>query len=110
MLLWKRIAELSREGDRALVIGVVINVIENQVILDDGTGKLRIYYDKPLDVGPKSIVMAAGIVISIDQSFKEMKADAVVDISGIDIKLLKKVELIRDMSTNLMLEKGDVIG
>ena len=109
-MLWRRIGELSKEGDRALVIGVVINVMENQVILDDGTGKLRVYYDEPLDISPKSIVLVAGLIISVDQSFREMKADAVVDISGIDIKLLKRVELIRDMSSNLMLEKGDVIG
>ncbi len=109
-MLWKRIAELENEGERALVIGVVINVMENQIILDDGTGKLRVYYDEPWKVHLKSIVMAAGIIISVDQSFKEMKADAIADVSDIDIKLLKRVEMIRDMSKKLVLEKGDVIG
>ncbi len=109
-MLWKRIGELDKEGERALVVGVVITTMENHIILDDGTGKLRVYHDEPWKVNLKSVVIAAGIIISVDQSFKEMKADAIADISGIDIKLLKRVEMIRDMSTRLVLEKGDVIG
>ncbi len=90
---WIRIGEV-KEGEVA-IIGVVINVIENYLILDDGTSRARVYYDKASDFKPKDIVLIVGSVITSSEDFKELQGYAIADISGIDISLLRDVEEVR---------------
>ncbi len=90
---WIRIGEV-REGEVA-IIGVVINVIENYLILDDGTSRARVYYDRASDFKPKDIVLVVGSVITSSEDFKELQGYAIADISGIDISLLRDVEEVR---------------
>ncbi len=90
---WVRIGEV-REGEVA-IIGVVINVIENYLILDDGTSRARVYYDRASDFKPKDIVLVVGSVITSSEDFKELQGYAIADISGIDISLLRDVDEVR---------------
>ncbi|MDK2373218.1 MAG: hypothetical protein QI197_07575 [Candidatus Korarchaeota archaeon] len=90
---WVRIREV-REGEVA-IIGVVINVIENYLILDDGTSRARVYYDRASDFKPKDIVLVVGSVITSSEDFKELQGYAIADISGIDISLLRDVDEVR---------------
>jgi len=92
-LKWVRIGEV-REGEVA-IIGVVINVIENYLILDDGTSRARVYYDRASDFKPKDIVLVVGSVITSSEDFKELQGYAIADISGIDISLLRDVDEVR---------------
>ncbi len=90
---WVRINEV-REGEVAIV-GVVINVVENYLILDDGTSRARVYYDGASDFKPKDIVLVVGSVITASEDFKELQGYAISDISGIDISLLRDVDEVR---------------
>ncbi len=90
---WIRIGEV-REGEVA-IIGVVINVIENYLVLDDGTSRARVYYDRASEFKPKDIVLVVGSVITSSEDFKELQGYAIADISGIDISLLRDVDEVR---------------
>jgi len=92
-LKWIRIGEV-REGEVA-IIGVVINVIENYLVLDDGTSRARVYYDRASEFKPKDIVLVVGSVITSSEDFKELQGYAIADISGIDISLLRDVDEVR---------------
>lgn len=91
-MYWRKIAEL--EGGEAAVLGVVISVFENCLIVEDGTGRARVYYDKASDFKPKDVVYVVGSLISSGE-FKEVQAYAIANLSGIDISLLRRVELLR---------------
>jgi len=78
-------------GQRALLMGIVVQSLENYIIVDDGTGRARIYFDQASRFEPKTPVLVAGIVRSADEAMREVEAEAVVDISGISIKDLSEV-------------------
>ncbi len=78
-----------REGSPAAVIGVVLQRVENYVIVDDGTGRARIYTDQAETLNPGDVVLAVGIVASVGQMV-EIQSDAVTLVSGIDLNLLKE--------------------
>lgn len=78
-------------GQRALLIGIVVQSLENYIIVDDGTGRARIYSDQASKFEPKTPVLIAGIVRSAEEGMREIEADAVVDISGISLKDLSDV-------------------
>lgn len=78
-------------GQRALLIGIVVQSLENCIIVDDGTGKARVYSDQAPKFGPKTPVLVAGIVRSAEEGMREIEAEAVVDISGISLKDLSEV-------------------
>lgn len=92
-MFWRKIAEIG-EGEVA-ILGVVISIVENCVILEDGTGKARVYYDRASEFKPKDIVYVVGSLINSSEEFKEVQAYAIARLSGIDISLLREVELLR---------------
>lgn len=91
-MYWRKISELE-EGEVA-ILGVVISVFENCIVVEDGTGRARVYHDKAAAFRPRDIVYVVGSLISSGE-FKEVQAYAIADLSGIDISLLREVELLR---------------
>lgn len=91
-MYWRKIAEL--EGGEVAVLGVVISVFENCLIVEDGTGRARVYHDRASDFKPRDVVYVVGSLISSGE-FKEVQAYAIANLSGIDISLLRRVELLR---------------
>jgi len=92
-MFWKKIGEL-KDGEVA-ILGVVINVFENCIIVEDGTGRARVYHDRASDFKPKEIVYVVGLLISSSEEFREVQAYAIANLSGIDISLLRRVESLR---------------
>lgn len=90
---WVRIEEIE-EGEVA-IIGVVINVVENYLVLDDGTSRARVYYDGASKFKPRDLVLVVGSVITSSEDFKELQGYAITNISGIDISLLRDVDKVR---------------
>ncbi|MEM0017501.1 MAG: hypothetical protein QXJ48_06945 [Candidatus Korarchaeum sp.] len=91
-MYWSKIAEL--EGDEVAILGVVVSVFENCIIVEDGTGRARVYHDRAAELKPRDIVYVVGSLISSGE-FKEVQAYAIARVSGIDISLLRSVELLR---------------
>ncbi len=92
-MYWVKIKDI-REGEVA-VIGVVLNVVENYLVIDDGTSRARVYYDRASQFNLKDIVLAVGSVITSSAEFKEIQGYAIANISGIDISLMRDVEEVR---------------
>jgi len=93
----RRISEIMAEDMRVSLIGTVIDKQEDSIILDDGTGKIAIGFDSPIDAEPDQIVRVFGRVMPIEEGF-ELQGEIVQDMGRIDMELLKKL---RGLSDNL---------
>ncbi|MCS7102627.1 MAG: hypothetical protein NZ992_01940 [Candidatus Korarchaeum sp.] len=98
-MYWRKIAEL--EGGEVAILGVVVSVFENCLVVEDGTGRARVYHDKAPEFKPRDLVYLVGSLISSGE-FKEVQAYAIANLSGIDISLLRKVELLRRKVLNVV--------
>lgn len=85
-----RIGEIPQGTLRVTVIGVAIHVMENFILIEDGTGKAKIYNEEASKYGLKSILLVMGNVLSTSGELKEIEGEILVDLSGIDLRLLRK--------------------
>lgn len=85
-----RISRIKESGANVCVAGVVIHSAENFLVVDDGSGKAKVYLGdlKPLDVS--SVILVVGNVLSAGGELKELQANAIADIEGIDLRLLRR--------------------
>lgn len=81
----KQISEVSPRDSRVSIIGNVVNVGENSFILDDGTGKIEVISEIPVERNKLFRVFCSVIE-------EKLKADIVQDMEGLDLNLLKKVK------------------
>jgi uncharacterized protein YdeI (BOF family) len=93
----RRISEIMAEDMRVSLIGSVIDKQEDSIILDDGTGKITIGFDNPVEVETDQIVRVFGRVMPIENGF-ELQGEIVQDMRGMDRELLKRL---RELSGNL---------
>lgn len=91
----KKIEEVNPEVDlKVKLVGFVVDKKDNTIVLDDGSGKVKVWIDTPESMENLSInqlVRVFGSILSTENGF-ELKADAIQDLSGLDINLYKKVE------------------
>lgn len=81
----KQISEVSPTDSRVSVIGNIASASENSFILDDGTGRIEIVSDIPVE--RNKLVRVFCSVVD-----EKLKADIVQDVQGLDVELFKKVE------------------
>lgn len=81
----KQISGVSTKDSRVSLIGNVISVAESSFVLDDGTGKIEIISDTPIE--RNKLVRVFCSVVD-----EKLKADILQDVEGMDLNLLKKVE------------------
>ncbi|MEK6909675.1 MAG: hypothetical protein AABW61_01200 [Candidatus Aenigmatarchaeota archaeon] len=81
----KQISEVKPTDSRVSLIGNVVNVGENSFILDDGTGKIEVISEMPVERNKLFRVFCS----VIDE---KLKADVVQDMEGLDLNLFKKVK------------------
>ena len=93
----RRISEIMAEDMRVSLIGTVIDKQEESIILDDGTGKITIGFDSPVEVETDQIVRVFGRVMPIENGF-ELQGEIVQDMRGMDRELLRRV---RELSASL---------
>jgi uncharacterized protein YdeI (BOF family) len=86
----RRISEIMAEDMRVSIIGTVIDKQEESIILDDGTGKITIGFDNPVDIETDQIVRVFGRVIPLEQGF-ELQGEILQGMSGMDMELLKRL-------------------
>ena len=75
-------------------MGFVVDKKEDTIVLDDGSGKVKVWVDAPESIENLNInqlVRVFGSILPTGNGF-ELKADAIQDLSGLDINLYKKVE------------------
>jgi len=78
-----------REGEPAAVVGVVLQRVENYVVLDDGTGRARVYSDQVDPLSPGDFVLAVGVVAAAGRVV-EIQSEALTKVAGMDPDLLKE--------------------
>ncbi len=81
----KHISEVSPRDSRVSITGSVDTVGENLFVLDDGTGKIEISSEVP--VQKNKLVRVFCSVVD-----ERLKADIVQDMEGFDLELFKKVK------------------
>jgi uncharacterized protein YdeI (BOF family) len=86
----RRISEIMAEDMRVSLIGTVIDKQEDSIILDDGTGKITIGFDNPVEIETDQMVRVFGRVIPLEQGF-ELQGEILQDMNRIDIELLKRM-------------------
>jgi hypothetical protein len=91
----KKILEINPDVDlKVKVLGFVVDKKNDTIILDDGSGKVKIFIDVPgvmERININQLVRVFGSTLPTEGSF-EIKADAIQDLSNLNIDLYKKVE------------------
>ena len=83
----KRISEIS-DGDKVRITGVVVDSFESEIILDDGSGVVRVILPEPKPV--KGLVQIFGKVF-MEGNDKIIKADIVREVNSLNIGVYKKL-------------------
>jgi len=86
----RRISEIMAEDMRVSLIGTVIDKQDENIILDDGTGKITIGFDNAVAVETDQIVRVFGRVMPIESGF-ELQGEIVQDMKGLDRDLVKRM-------------------
>lgn len=81
----KKISSVSKLDSKVSMVGTVSEVSENSFTLDDGTGKMEIASDQPVEKDEVIRVFCS----SIDG---RLKADAIQSLKSFDLNLFKKIE------------------
>jgi hypothetical protein len=92
----KQINEITSNDIRVRVIATVVDVSENSIVVDDGTGKLEIGFENP-DVRIGQLVKVIVRIFPTGDGF-EAKGECLQVLNGFDIKLYKQV---RDIIKNI---------
>ncbi len=91
----RKIEEINPETDSKIkIMGFVVDKKDDTLILDDGSKKAKVFVDNIAIVEKMNInqlIRVFGSTLPTDEGF-EIKADAVQDLSNLNINLYKKVE------------------
>ena len=93
----KSIADIQPETDvRVRLLGTVIDSTPNSVIIDDGTGKVEVYYGEHLNVKVGQKVRVVARIMPLIEGF-ECRGEVLQDLNGFNLELYKKA---RDVVKN----------
>ncbi len=87
----KKVAEITPDDIRVRILGTVIDKKDNRLVVDDGTGKIDIVFDEPVNTELNKFVRIFGRVIPAEGGV-ELQGEIIQDMSRLDKELLKKVE------------------
>ena len=86
----RAVGNIKQDDIRIKVIGTVLDIQDNRVVLDDGTGKIDAVFDSPPEVEANQLVCVFGRVISLENGF-ELQGEFLQKLEGLDMELRKKV-------------------
>ena len=94
--LEKKIADIQPESDvRVRLIGTIIDSSLNSVVLDDGSGKIEIYFEDQPNVRNGQLVRVITRILPLIDGF-ECKGEVLQNLDGFNLDLYKKVkEIVR---------------
>ena len=87
----RRVSGIKAEDIRVRVMGTIIDKKENSLVIDDGTGKIAVFFEEPVSGELNQMVRVFGRVIPVENGF-EMQGEIVQDMSQLDVELHKKIE------------------
>jgi hypothetical protein len=94
----KNIADIQPETDvRIRLIGTVIDTTPNSVIIDDGTGKIDVYFGEELNVKQGQRVRVVTRIVPLIDGF-ECRGEVLQTLDDFDIGLYKKArEIVKNI-------------
>ena len=90
----KKISDIGQEDVRVKIMGTVIDKQKDRVVVDDGTGKVSVVFDRPIDTNLNQTARIFGRVIPVENGF-EIQGEIFQDMSKLDMELFKKIESIK---------------
>jgi RNase P/RNase MRP subunit p29 len=91
----KKITEINPEVDLKIkILGFVVDKKENTFVIDDGSGKVKVFVDEASlleNININQLIRVFGSTLPTEDGY-EIKADAMQDLSNLNINLYKKVE------------------
>ncbi len=101
----KKISEIKDSDIRIRVIGTVLEVQDQSIILDDGTGKLKATFEMPINTSPQKLVRIIGRVMpaegnlpisgDIAQHGIEIRGEVLQNMDKLDLDVFKKLQSIK---------------
>ncbi len=86
----KSIADIQPESDvRVRLMGTVIDTTPNSIVIDDGTGKVDVYFGEDTNVRQGQYVRVITRILPQIDGF-ECRGEAIQDLTGFNLKLYKK--------------------
>lgn len=93
--LKKEIIEINPSVDyKVKIVGIVVDKKQDTIMVDDGTGKVKVFIDLPVmieRVDVNQLVAIFGSTLPLENGF-DIRADIIRDLSGLDINIYKKVD------------------
>jgi hypothetical protein len=86
----RKVSEIGAGDIRVRVTGTVVDSAEGRAVVDDGTGKIAVNTGDAIAEAGK-LVRVFGRVIPVEDGF-ELQGEVVQDFSGVDVKLLRRIE------------------
>ena len=86
----RNVSDIVKDDVRVRIVGMVIDKKDNVVVLDDGTGKINVVFDEPVNAEVNKNVRIMGRVMPTEKGF-EIQGEILQDMSGLDLGLYKKV-------------------
>ncbi len=85
----KRVDEITQNDIKVRVAGAVIEKSGDVLIIDDGTGQVKIMTEHSQGFGINNIIRVLGRVIPIEGGV-EISGEILQDMAGVDMELYKK--------------------
>jgi hypothetical protein len=93
----KTISSIAADDGRVSVVGTVVDSNGGIVVMDDGSGKVEVSFDEPMDASSGQFVRTIGRVIPSEGGF-QLQGEVLQDFSGADIEMWRKVSVLWDDS------------
>jgi len=86
----RSVTEIGRGDIRVRLLGTIIDRKDNVIVLDDGTGKINITFEEPVNFEANHLVRVFGRVIQMEEGF-EIQGEIIQDMKGLDLEMHRKV-------------------
>ena len=86
--IYRKISDVKPEDIRICIIARIIDIQDNVVVLDDGTGQATAVFDE-VSAKPDSLVRVFGRVIHKEKGF-ELQGEIIQDMENLDLEIYRK--------------------
>ncbi|NIO23306.1 MAG: replication protein RepA [Candidatus Aenigmarchaeota archaeon] len=86
----RRVSEIGKGDVRVRLLGTVIDRKDNVIVIDDGTGKINVTFEEPVNFDANRLVRVFGRAIPMEEGF-EIQGEVIQDMKDLDLDLYRKV-------------------
>lgn len=90
----RKISEIKPEDRRVSVIGTIVGADGNTVVVDDGTGKLNVEFESPVDTAAGNLVRVFGRVMPTENG-ADLQGEVLQEMKGLDLEMAGRIESLR---------------